>query len=161
MHMRSPIPSSRPLLLLLVLLLQCFSAVAQSVNIAKREDTREAAEGVVAALATNNIAGAIKQMRAFSPLPEQQLDVFEAQFAGQMAEIRRRVGDGMEHEYLRSDELGARLIRHQFLIHHARAPMRWVLVFYRSTRGWVLNDVRFDGSTLDFYNSPIGQPRPQ
>jgi hypothetical protein len=161
MHLQMSPTRTRRKLLLLVSLLTCLPALAQSVVVANAADTREAAEGVVAALAAGKNAEAIKQLRSFSPHPEQQLDVFEAQFAGQLAEIRRRVGDAVGHEYLRSDQLGTRLVRHQFLVHHSRGPIRWALVFYRSAPGWVLSDVRFDGNPLDMFNAPTGQLRPQ
>ncbi len=94
-------------------------------------------------------------------MPPQQLDIFEAQFNSQEVEVIRRFGEPLDYEYLRSDELGTRLVRHQFLINYARAPIRWVFVFYRSPKGWTLNDFRFDGVSLDFFSAPGGQLRQQ
>jgi hypothetical protein len=139
--------------------LTCLPAIAQARFLEKIEETRESAEVIVRSISAGDYTAAAKELRSLSMLAPQRLEVSEAQFNGLAAELSRQYSIG--HEYLRSDELGTRLVRHQFLSHYARGPIRWVFLFYRSEGGrWVLMDFRWDSTPMDFFNSPTYQ-RPQ
>ena len=145
----------------LLLAAACSSLSAQSRYFMTVEDTKKSTEGIVASMSAGNPADALKELRLISAISTQQFDLFEAQFNNQEVELIRRFGEPQSYEYLRSDELGTHLVRHQFLVDYSRAPVRWTFVFYRSPRGWTLNDFRFDAVSVDFFNAPTSQVRTQ
>ncbi len=148
-----------PRLFALLLAMACSSAIAQSRYFMTVEDTKKSVEGIVSNLAAGNPSDALKELRLISAHSPQQFDLFEAQFKNQEIELVRQFGAPEDYEFLQSDELGTRLIRHQFLLNYSHAPVRWVFVFYRSPRGWTLNDFKFDAVSLDFFSAPTSQVR--
>ncbi len=126
-------------------------AFAQTRQLSTLEEARKAAEGVVSAIAADNTAGAMKELRPLSTIPSPDFDVFEAQFNSQQVNLLRQFGVPSGYEFLREDKLGSRLIRYQFLVFHERAPLRWNIVFYRSSKGWVISHFAFDGNALAFF----------
>jgi hypothetical protein len=134
-----------------VLLLWPVLAGAQSKYLQTQEEVRKAAEGVVASVAAGNTGGAWKELKPLSVVPPSEFEVFEAQFNSQLGGILQRYGSASGYELLREEPLGKSLIRYTFVVKHEKAPMRWLLVFYRTEKGWVATDFKFDGNILALF----------
>lgn len=139
------------LLLILATLAVSFTASAQSKFLPNAADAKRAAEGIVASIAASNFPGAWKEMKPLSVIPGSEIDVFEAQFNSQVESILRRFGSPIDYELVREESLGASLVRYQFLVRHEKAPLRWMFVFYRAEKGWVMTDFKFDGNAPTFF----------
>lgn len=120
-------------------------ATAQTKFLAE-PDIRKAAESMVGSVAAGNAAGAWKVLRPLSVLPASEFDVFEAQYGNQEAQIRQRFGAPLGYEYVRTEKVGNSIQRLLFVMRFEKAPMRWLLVFYRTEKGWVSTDFKFDGN---------------
>ena len=121
-------------------------AASQTRFLQSVDEAKHAAEGVVASVAANNFSGAWKELRPLSVVPASEFDVFEAQFNSQWGNLLQRYGSALGYELVREDPVGSSLVRYTFLVRHEKAPIRWVLVFYRAEKGWVATDFKFDGS---------------
>ena len=126
-------------------------ANAQSTFLSSSSDAKKAAEGVVASIAAGNYPGAWKELKPLSVLPQAEIEAFEAQFNSQVENLLRRFGSSSGYELYREEALGSSLVRYQFLVRHEKAPLRWMFVFYRAEKGWVLTDFKFDGNATTFF----------
>jgi hypothetical protein len=133
-------------LFFLVLLLPVLAS-AQSKYLKSPEDVRKTAERIIASVAAGNPSGAWKELRPLLVIPPAEFDVFEAQFGSQSGTLFQRFGAANGYELIREEPLGTSLIRYTFIVRHEKAPMRWLLVFYRTEKGWVATDFKFDGNT--------------
>jgi len=139
------------LLLILATLAISFTASAQSKFLSSAADAKRTAEGIVASIAASNFAGAWHEMKPLSVVPTSEIDVFEAQFNSQAENLLRRFGSPIGYELVREELLGTSLVRYQFLVLHEKAPLRWMFVFYRAEKGWVLTDFKFDSTASTFF----------
>jgi hypothetical protein len=139
--------------LLFPLLLLPALACAQSKFLKTSEEVRKTAEGVVASVAAGNPTGAWKELKPLSVVPPAEFDVFEAQFGSQMGTMYQRFGAATGYELIREEPLGTSLIRYTFIVRHEKAPMRWILVFYRADKGWVATDFKFDANTSALFTT--------
>lgn len=139
------------ILLTLAFLSVSFTASAQSKFLSSAPDAKRTAEGIVASIAASNFLGAWKEMKPLSVVPTSEIEVFEAQFNSQAENILRRFGSPIGYELVREESLGTSLVRYQFLVRHEKAPLRWMFVFYRAEKGWVMTDFKFDGNASSFF----------
>jgi hypothetical protein len=139
------------LLLILATLSLSFTASAQSKFLSTAADAKRTAEGIVARIAASNFPGAWQEMKPLSVVPTSEIEVFEAQFNSQAETMLRRFGSPIGHELIREESLGTSLVRYQFLVRHEKAPLRWMFVFYRTEKGWVMTDFKFDGNSFSFF----------
>lgn len=141
----------RCLFVLVITLVVSLTASAQSKFLPSASEAKRSAEGIVANIAAGNYPGAWKEMKPLSVIPAAELEVFEAQFNSQADNLLRRFGSSSGYELIREEAVGASLVRYQFLVRHEKAPLRWVFVFYRAEKGWVMTDFKFDGNGSAFF----------
>ena len=139
------------LLVPLFLALTSHLAAAQSKFLETIEETKRAAEGIVASMATSNVNGALAEFKPLSVIQGADFEVFKAQVAGAQDKLLREFGLPTGYEYIRQDAVGTRVIRHQFLIFHENAPLVWNLVFFKQKNGWVITHLHFDGNALKLF----------
>ena len=126
-------------------------AQAQSKHLASVEETRRAAEAIVASMAASNTNGALAQFSPLSVIQGPELEVFRAQVAGAQEKLLREFGPPTGYEYIRQEPLGTRVVRHQLLVFHEKAPMLWNIIFFRQKGGWAITHLHFDGNALKFF----------
>lgn len=126
-------------------------AGAQTRTLESQEETKKFAEGVVASVAAGNYGAAWKELRSVSVVPPAEFDVFEAQFASQSPTVLARMGSPLGYELVREEKLGKFFVKYTFLVQHEKAPMRWMLVFYRGAKGWIATDFKFDGNAAALF----------
>lgn len=141
----------RHLFLILAISCSSLSTYAQTKFLPSAPEAKRASEGIVASISSGNFPGAWKELRPLSVVSSSELDVFEAQFNGQIEGIYRRFGSPLGYEFISEQVLGNSLVRYQFLIRNEKAPVRWVFVFYRADQGWVLTDFKFDTVASEFF----------
>ena len=141
--------------LLTALLIASSMASAQTRYLSSPEEARKVSESVVASVAASNFAGALKDLRPLSVIAAPDFDVFEAQFNSQQAGILRQFGPAAGYEFVRAEKMGTRLTRHQYLVFHEKSAMRWVFIFYRTEKGWVISHFAFDGNAMSYF-APAG-----
>ncbi len=131
---------------LALLVLVASVAHAQNTPLPRESDTRALSEKVVKSVAEGQWKSGWDAIRAASVIPVNELNVVEAQIVGEMDKIAARLGKPVGHEFIITEKVGERLVRHQFLVHHEKSPIRWMLVFYNTGSGWVLTDFKFDAN---------------
>ncbi len=136
----------KSLLLSIALFFLSTAGLAQSTRLGSEEETRTTADTVVRSVAEGDWKKGWSAIRAVSIIPENEMNVAEAQIVGEMERIAARFGKVTDQEFIVTEKVGARLIRHQYLVHYEKAPIRWMLVFYRGSAGWVLTDFKFDAN---------------
>ena len=134
-----------------ILLAASIGANAQSKFLNSADDAKKFAEGIVASIASGNMPGATKELRQVITTPAAEFDLFEAQLATQAGSFLYQIGSPTGYEFLREHKLGSHLIRQQFLVLHEKAPMRVNLVFYKTSKGWVVTHFYFDTNALGFF----------
>ncbi|EYC52827.1 hypothetical protein AZ34_07210 [Hylemonella gracilis str. Niagara R] len=127
-------------------------AFAQTKFLAE-SDIRKTAESVVANVTAGNPARAWKDLRPLTVIPSSEFDVFEAQYGSQVSQMIQRFGKPIGYEYVRTEKVGNSLQRLIFLARHEKAPLRWVLVFYRTEKGWVATEFKFDGDVQNLFTA--------
>lgn len=139
----------RPIILPMLLL--PLLAYSQSKYLQTPEEARKAAEGIVASIAAENYNGAWKELKPLSVVPATEIDLAMAQLNSQQTAIVQRFGSPIGYEFLREEKLGTSVVRYTFIVRHEKAPMRWLLTFYRAKKGWVSTDFKFDGNIADSF----------
>jgi hypothetical protein len=132
--------------LLFFFLICAAPAHAQTSPLPNEADTRTLAERVVKSVSEGQWKVGWDAIRAVTVIPANEMNVAEAQITGETEKISTRFGKPTGYEFIISEKVGERLIRHQLLVHHEKAPIRWMLVFYRTSAGWVLTDFKFDAN---------------
>jgi hypothetical protein len=121
-------------------------ALAQATPLKAESDARSAADTIVRHVAEGKWKKGWEVIRSVSVIPENELNVAEAQIVGEMEKVAARFGAVTGDEFIVAEKVGARVVRYQYLVHYKNAPIRWMLVFYQSQAGWVLTDFKFDAN---------------
>jgi hypothetical protein len=124
---------------------------AQSRLLASADEARKASDSIVGNVSTGNFVGALKEMKPLSVIPSAEFDAFEAQVNAQLENLLRRFGPPNAYELIREDKVGTRLVRYQYLVFHEKGPIRWTLVFYKSDKGWNINEFKFDFNSQAYF----------
>jgi hypothetical protein len=127
-------------------------AWSQTQFLSNDQDLSRTAEAIVASVTAGNPAGAWKVLRPLSVVPSAEFDVFEATYASQQALVLQRFGEPLSYERVSVDKVGTSLQRIQLVVRHQKAPMRWLFVFYRTDKGWVITDFKFDGDVQALFS---------
>ncbi len=135
----------------LTLSLTSHLAAAQTKFLETAEQTKRAAEAIVASMAASNVQGALADFKPLSVIQGQDFEVFKAQVAGAQERLLREFGLPTGYEYIRQDVVGTRVLRQQFLVFHENAPMVWNIVFFKQKGGWVITHLHFDGNALKLF----------
>ena len=128
------------------LFMASLAAFSQTTTLKEENEARSTADNIVRFVAEGSWKKGWDLIRSVSVIPENELNVAEAQIVGEMEKIATRFGTVTGQEFLVSEKVGARLIRYQYLVHYQKAPIRWMLVFYQGKAGWVLTDFKFDAN---------------
>ena len=144
---------ARPTSFFALLLIASSVATAQTQHLASLDEARKVSEGIVASIAAGNYGGALKDLRPLSVIPSTDFDLFEAQFNSQQAGLLRQFGSAAGYEFIRDEKLGTRLAKLQYLVFHEKSALRWILIFYKAEKGWVISHFAFDGNAMTYFNS--------
>ena len=146
----------RALLLIFIATTAPGLSLAQTRFLADIAEARKVSEGIIASVAASNFAGATKELRSLSVIAPTDFDVFEAQFNSQQANLLRQFGETEGYEFVREDKSGSRLVRSQYLVFHKNAPIRWLFVFYKTQKGWVISHFVFEGNAIVYFPGLLG-----
>jgi hypothetical protein len=128
------------------LFLAAMAALAQTTTLKEEADTRTTADSIVRNVSDGNWKKGWDIIRLVSVIPENEMNVAEAQLVGEMEKVAKRFGVVTGQEFVVADKVGERLVRYQYLVHYQKAPIRWMMVFYQGKNGWVLTDFKFDSN---------------
>ena len=125
--------------------------LAQSKFLEGPEQTKRAAEAIVASAAASNINGALTEFQHLSVIQGSDFEVFKAQVFGAQEKLLQAIGAPTGYEYIRQDAIGTRVLRQQFLVFHEKASLLWSVVFFKQEQGWVITHLHFEGNALSFF----------
>ncbi len=132
-------------------LLGALPAWSQTIYLKDEADLRHTLEGIVASVAASNYTGAWKALKPISVVPVSEFDVFEAQFSSQLGATLQRFGSPIGYELIKEQKIGASLVQVTYLVQHEKAPMRWMFIAYRTSKGWSVTDFKFDGNAAALF----------
>ncbi len=131
-------------LLLIGFLLSWISNLYAYEVLADSKDARTLADQVMTKASTNDLDGAVALMKPYTIVPAAEIDASLGQYKIQQTAVTQRFGASLGKEFVREEKVGESIIRLTYLHRFEKHPMRWVFIFYRGDKGWVLNTFRFD-----------------
>jgi hypothetical protein len=138
-------------LISLIFVLVASVSFAQTRTFGSPAEARKLADSIMSNVGRGKYDVAWKEMRPAAIVPPTEFDAFTAQFASQQSTLALRYGKPTGFEFIRDQQVGASLLKLQYIAKFERAAMRWIFLFYRTEKGWVLTDFKFDGNTLALF----------
>jgi hypothetical protein len=141
----------RTICLLSSLLVTALPANSQTQSLTNTAEIRKFTDSVMMNVGVGKYNSAWMQIQPYIVIPQSELNAFSANFTSQLPTINTRYGSAVGSDFIREDRAGGSLVRLTYISKHQRSAIRWYFVFYRSEKGWVMTDFKFDGNILDVF----------
>lgn len=131
---------------LLSVVLALATSVVRADTLPTPEAVRKLADGIMGSVGAGNFDGTVSQLKAFMSLPKPTVEAMATQLSNQYVNVLVQFGPAEGSEFVRRDQIGESLIRLVYLAKYERSAVRWVFLFYKTEKGWVMNDLKLDGN---------------
>lgn len=139
-------------LTLITLMSLSFGAVAEE-SLKNVRSTKRVAENIISQIEQGKEDEAFKQLKAYWPLAPGEIDDLLAHTKDQRRLVKERFGQPLSVEFIRTEEVGASLVRHTFIEKFERHALRWQLSFYKPADHWVVNTIYWDDKVSEVYST--------
>jgi hypothetical protein len=106
---------------------------------------------VLARVAGGDFEGGLRMLKPYSIVPDAEIESAIGQAKLQVPLMEGRFGRSVGAEFLREERVGDSLARITQIQRFEKHAMRWIFVFYRGPRGWVMNTFYFDDKILSVF----------
>jgi hypothetical protein len=123
-----------------------FSVYAQQL-LPSPESARDLAERVMQRVAKDDIEGGLATLKPYWLLGPGEFDAIAEKVKLQLPLIRQRFGKAIGYELIRNEKVGTSLLQFTYLQRFEKHAARWIFIFYRGEKDWLLNSFWFDDNT--------------
>ncbi len=127
----------RILLSVVFIIITCTTVFADVLK--DENEIRKFTDGVMTAVASNDLKAAFERMKPYTTLPSTEVDSAFLQTKTQRDQVGDRYGKSQSYEYISSEKIGAALIRIQYIEKTDKTALPWMFFFYKTEKGWTLN----------------------
>lgn len=122
-------------------------------TVAGPTEARAMTDQIMAKVGANELDAVIQLLKSYTIAPEAEAEVAASigQLKLQQSMIAQRFGSSLGTEFVREEKVGDSLLRITYLHRFDKHAMRWVFLFYRSNKGWVLNTFGFDDNIVALF----------
>ncbi len=102
------------------------------------------AEGVMNDFEKAEYTTAFDALRAYWPIPENEVDQLESQTIKQFNVAIDRFGAVMGYDFIKEQTINDFVIRKIYVIRFEKHMIRFLFTYYKSDKGWILNAFKWD-----------------
>jgi hypothetical protein len=111
------------------------------------EAARDLAERVMQRVAKDDIEGGLATLKPYWLMGPGEFDAIAEKVKLQLPLLRQRFGKAIGYEFIRDEKVGTSLHQFTYLQRFEKHATRWVFIFYRGEKDWLLNSFWFDDNT--------------
>lgn len=111
------------------------------------EQTKELCSLAAAQFGAGKIPESFNTLRDYWPLPEAELNNLSYQTTSQLEMVKGRFGNFLGSDFVRTKTAGLSFIQHTYVIKFQKHAARYMCVFYKPEKQWVINSIIWDDST--------------
>jgi hypothetical protein len=134
----------------MVFLILSFNLKAETLK--TTSETKSLCGDAVEYFSKNQVKESFNILRPYWPLPKQELDTLSSQTKTQLATVSGRFGNSVGSDFIKTQEAGSSFIQHTYAIKFEKHALRFVCLFYKPKKDWVVNAVYWDDQTPLFFN---------
>jgi hypothetical protein len=123
------------------------SSVYAQQQLPSPEAARDLAERVMQRVAKDDIEGGLATLKPYWLLGPGEFDAIAEKVKLQLPLIRQRFGKAIGYEFIKDEKVGASLRQFTYLQRFEKHTARWIFIFYRGEKDWLLNSFWFDDNT--------------
>lgn len=116
------------------------------------DETKSLCRDAVESFSKNKVEESFNILQPYWPLPKQELDNLSYQTKTQLATVSGRFGNSIGSDFIKTQEAGSSFIQHTYAIKFEKHALRFVCLFYKPKKDWVVNAVHWDDQTSLFFN---------
>lgn len=116
------------------------------------DENKSLCRDAVESFSKNKVEESFNILQPYWPLPKQELDNLSYQTKTQLATVSGRFGNSIGSDFIKTQEAGSSFIQHTYAIKFEKHALRFVCLFYKPKKDWVVNAVHWDDQTSLFFN---------
>jgi hypothetical protein len=114
---------------------------------------RALSDKAMAQVGSGRVDEGLRLLKPYSAAEPAEFDGLIAQVNKQMPAMEARFGKVVGHEWVREDRAGESLLQMSYLQKYELSGIRWVLRYYHSPTGWLLDSMTFDPQVELLYDN--------
>jgi hypothetical protein len=132
--------------IVMVFLLSCLTAgvQAQDKYLKDKEATADLSREVTELFKQNKYAEAFKELSAYWPLPQAELQELEDKTSKYQDMIGQRFGKAIGTLKVSEQTISDIAIKEIYLVRYENSAIRLIFTYYRNNNGWVVNAFKWD-----------------
>ena len=116
------------------------------------ESARTVADSFMEKVSSESYSEAFEYLTEFWPLPKEEIMNLAYQTNSQLSMVGNRFGSVLGSEYIRQDKIGESYIRYIYIQKFEAHATRWMIVFYKPKKEWIVNLVVWDDQTHGLFD---------
>lgn len=101
---------------------------------------------VVSLFSQEKIEKAVSTMRAYWPIPNEEIDRVQEQTIGQMKLLNSRFGKMLGINKIKEESVQDFALREVYFIRYEKSALRLIFIYYHNQDGWIINSFSWDDS---------------
>jgi len=114
-------------------------------------EARELADRAMKKVGEGDLEGGLLLTKPFLNIPVAEFEVALNQMRAQTPAMTIRFGKSIGFEFISQSSLGESLLRFVYIHRFETHAMRWSFIFYRTSKGWVLDTFKTDDDPRQWF----------
>ena len=142
----------RILALLALVLLNVGNSFAATLK--SEVEIRAFADRIMTKVAAGDLTGAFADMKPYVIVPATEFDAMASSSKLQRDQYGARYGAPTGYEFIAQKKIGDSLVRLIYIEKTERHALPWTFIFYRGSKGWVLNSFYWNDRLPELFGAP-------
>ena len=119
-------------------------AQAQVKSLKSEDDARALSLKSVISFKDGKIAESFTALKAYWPLPEDEIDLMTGKTVNTLAKVYERFGEFQSYFKLKEETIKDTAFRETYLVKYKYHALRLIFTYYKNNSGWILNGFAWD-----------------
>lgn len=130
---------------LLPIILATFLVVSHlHAEVANLEEARKLSDQIMRSISAGDYKAAFDAAAPHWPMPKEEIDAVRSKTDEQLSMVSRRFGALVGTEFIKAQTAGESLARYIYIQKFRNHATRWMILFYRSDKTWLINIIVWD-----------------
>ena len=127
-------------------------ALVGRAEVADLEQARKVSDQIMSSIGAGDYKTAFDMAATHWPMPKEEVDAMRVKTDEQLGMAAKRFGELIGTEFVKTQKAGDSLVRYVYIQKFRKHATRWMIVFYRPAKNWIINVVVWDDQLHNLFD---------
>lgn len=118
--------------------------VAFKLDLGTKKDMEKLCEKFLDEIVKENYEEGFNVIKPYFPVPEDLFEGIKKQTSEQLPGVKQKYGKPIGYTLVKKEDAGGIFLRYSYAQTYEVSVIRWVFIFYKPEKKWLLNSIIFD-----------------